>query len=183
MVTPKPITFTYSYADYKVLNRLMRRDSPWKRWRYFAVPFLAALLLAIVMMILSLIGGRSISNVLGYLVGRWEFWAFIAASSPVVWIIDQVELKLYYKRQRADGMVISVGFDAAKGITSESSSGLGVIPWSAVRKVVSDADAHVVLYENRAIGMCLPRRAFETQKDFDDIRSYISAQIAITPAA
>jgi hypothetical protein len=113
----------------------------------------------------------------------WEFWVIVAALVPLIWFLNRLELGVYYRRQRIDGHEISVSFDDEKGIMSEGPSGTGVIAWAGVRRLASDADAHVVLYENRMIGLCLPRRAFASQQAFDDAARYISARIASRHAA
>jgi YcxB-like protein len=181
MEKPKSITFTYSYSDYLALNRLMRRDSIWKRTQFIRVPMAAALAVVGFVVAQAAFAGRSSSGALYQVLLSWELWAIIAASPAVVWIVNQVELRLYYRRQRIDGSLISVTFDDVKGITSEGPTGTGIMPWSAVRKVVSDTHAFVVLYENRAIGLCLPRRAFETQQAFDDALAYVAERITAKP--
>jgi hypothetical protein len=183
MATPGPITFTYGFDDYLALNRLMRRDSLWKRTQFVRAPLAVAVAVAATIAIDAAMGGRSVAGALGQLPAMWEFWVLVAASLPLVWFLNRLELGVYYRRQRMDGQVVSVSFDDQKGIMSEGPSGMGVISWTGVRKLVSDADAHVVLYENRMIGLCLPRRAFASQQAFDDAARYVSARIASRNAA
>jgi hypothetical protein len=178
METPAPISFTYGFADYLALNRLMRRDSLWKRTQLVRVPLAAALAVAGLIALQSAIYDRSVTRALGQLVVIWEFWAIVAASLPLVLILNRLELWVYYRRQRLDGTTISVSFDDGKGISSESPVGSGVIPWSSMRKLVSDADAHVLLYENRMIGLCLPRRAFAGEQAFTDTAAYIRTHLS-----
>ncbi len=183
MDKPGSITFAYSYPDYLALNRLMRRDNLWKRTQFIRVPLAAFLAVAGFVVAQSAYRGQSIAGAFNQVLVSWEFWAIIAASPVLVWIINRIELRLYYRRQRIDGAMISISFDDKKSITSEGPTGTGIVPWSAVRKIVSDANAHVVLYENRAIGLCLPRRAFETQQAFDEAAEFIAARISTKPAA
>jgi YcxB-like protein len=183
MEKPGPITFTYSYTDYLALNRLMRRDSLWKRTQFIRVPLAAAIAVSCIVVAQAAFRDQSIAGAFSQVWVSWEFWAIVAASPVLVWIINRIELRLYYRRQRIDGAMISISFDDKNGITSEGPTGTGIVPWSAVRKIVSDANAHVVLYENRAIGLCLPRHAFESQKGFDDMAAYFSARINTKPAA
>jgi YcxB-like protein len=182
MDKPGSITFAYSYPDYLALNRLMRRDNLWKRTQFIRVPLAAAVAVAGFVVAQAAYSDQNIAGALSQILVSWEFWAIIAASPVLVWVINWIELRLYYRRQRIDGAMISVSFDDRKGITSEGPTGTGIVPWSAVRKIVSDANAHVVLYENRAIGLCLPRRAFATQKAFDEAAAYIAAKIAAKAA-
>ncbi len=178
MDRPGPITFTYGYADYQALNRLMRRDSIWKRTQFIRVPLGVALGVTAVVIFLALNDGVSVPKTLANMLTQWLLWALIAVSVPFVWILNQIELKIYYRRQRFDGALICVSVDDEAGITSQGHTGTATQPWSAIRKIVSDAEAHVILYDNRIIGMCLPRRAFGTQKAFDDFAAYAAAHIA-----
>lgn len=175
METPAPITFTYGYADYQAQNRLMRRDSLWKRTQFFRVPLAAALGMAAYVVLDAWYRGVSPSGALSGLVGAWQYWAAIAGMIPFIWLLNWIELKVYYHRQRMDGARITITFDKKQGIMSEGPSGTGFLPWSGIRKLVSDAQAHVVLCENRMIGLCLPRRAFASQKDFEAAAVYISS--------
>jgi hypothetical protein len=183
MDAPGRITFTYGFADYLALNRLMRRDSLWKRTQFIRVPLAVALAVAAIIAIHAAMNGRSVGQALGQLPVMWEFWVLIAAILPLVLFLNRLELGVYYRRQRIDGQAISISFDDEKGITSEGPSGTGVIAWNGVRKLVSDADVHVILYENRMIGLCLPRRAFASQQAFDDLARYVEARIASGRAA
>jgi hypothetical protein len=183
METPEPITFKYGFADYQALNRLMRRDSLWKRTQFIRVPVAIAAAVAAIVAIHAAMSSQSVARALGQLPAMWEFWVIVPAVLPLVWFLNRLELGVYYRRQRIDGQAITVSFDDEKGIMSEGPSGLGAIGWTGVRTLVSDADAHVVLYENRMIGLCLPRRAFASQKAFDDAALYISARIATKNAA
>jgi hypothetical protein len=181
--TPAPISFTYVFGDYLMLNRMMRRDSLLERMQFVLVPTAAALAMVGFVTIQAAMTGRDVARAFTYLVGMWQFWAFIAAMLPLVWSINWLELKVYYRRQRIDGSVIFVSFDDADGIKSKGPLGEGTMSWSATRKLASDADAHVLLYKNRMIGLCLPRRAFASQQAFDDAGRYINIRIGSGKAA
>jgi hypothetical protein len=183
MQTPEPIVFTYSFADYQALNRLMRRDSLWKRTQFIRVPVAIAAAVAGIVAIHAAMTGRSAPRALALLPVMWEFWALIAGLVPLIWFLNRLELGVYYRRQRIDGQMITVSFDDEKGILSEGPSGTGAIAWSGVRKLVSDAEAHVLLYENRMIGLCLPRRAFASQEAFDHVARYVAERLASRHAA
>jgi hypothetical protein len=179
MNTPEPVSFTYTYADYKVLNRLMRRDSLWKRTQYIRVPLFAAVLVVSIAVFL----GSNPVDALQEALATWQLWAFLAAIFPFIALMNEIELRLFYRRQRIDRTQVLVSFDDERGITTESTVGLGTLPWKVIRKIVSDADAHVILYENRAIGLCLPRRAFGSQQAFDDAAVYVNSHILLQPSA
>ncbi len=183
MQTPAPISFVYSFADYQALNRLMRRDSLWKRMQFVRVLLAVAVAIAAIVAIHAAMNGRSATRALAQLPAMWEFWVIVAAFVPLVLFLNRLELGVYYRRQRIDGQTITVDFDDEKGLASEGPSGAGVIKWTGVRKLVSDVDAHVVLYENRMIGLCLPRRAFASQQAFDDAGRYIAERLARNPVA
>jgi hypothetical protein len=183
MATPEPIRFTYTYSDYQALNRLMRMDSLWKRTQFIRVPLAAALGVAGIVMLEAVFRGRDLLRTFSVLVATWQYWAFIVLSIPLAWLLNRLELWVYYRRQRLDGTLITVIFDDERGVLSESPTGAGSIPWSGVRKLVSDADAHVLLYENRMIGLCLPRRAFASQQAFVEVADYIAARLAQEHAA
>jgi hypothetical protein len=183
MDTPGPISFTYSFADYQAQNRLMRRDNLWKRMQFVRVPLAAAVAIAAIVAIHAAMNGRSAATALAHLPAMWEFWVIVAALIPLASFLNRLELGVYYRRQRIDGQTITVRFDDEKGIVSEGPTGAGVTGWTGVRKLVSDPDAHVVLFENRMIGLCLPRRAFASQQAFDDAARYVSARIAARHAA
>jgi hypothetical protein len=177
-MAPASIRYTYCWDDYVALSRIVRRESAWKRYQIIIVPAAMTLALLAGLAAVSAWNGNDVGRAVRFVLSTWQFWLLPPSLMILIPIINRIELAVWYKRQRIDEVEISVMFDDPLGLRSESKDGAGVIAWSAIRKVATKGDMHVVLQQNRIVGVCLPRRAFASDAHFAAARTHIEDQMA-----
>lgn len=74
------------------------------------------------------------------------------------------------------GTVAKLKFDE-EGITADTASGSGNVPWSAVTQLKQN-DRVIVIRRDRIPVAWIPKRAFETTEESATLTAYIDAQIA-----
>jgi hypothetical protein len=176
-MAPAPIRYTYGWSDYVALDRALRQESFLKRYQLVVVPVFLTSCIAAVSSGMDAWKGQDFFGSLSALVSTGWFWLTPVAIAPLIHGANHIELRLWYRRQRADGMEVEVKFDEPGGLSLASRDGAGTISWDAIRKVSTTDNMHVVLQNNRVVGVCLPRRAFASDSDFDGVKSFIDAKI------
>jgi hypothetical protein len=184
-MAPAPIRYTYAWDDYVALSRVVRRESFWKRNQIVVVPVLLTLCMFAGVLAVTAWNGRDVGRAARIVLTTWHFWLLPPVLVVLIRFFNWLELVVWYRRQKVDGLEVRISFDDPQGLRTESKDGSGVIAWRAIRKVETEGGMHVVLQENRLVGVCLPRRAFASDADFDAAKSHIERKVAETrsPAA
>jgi hypothetical protein len=177
-MAPAPIRFTYSWDDYVGLDRALRRESFLKRHQLVIVPLFLTVCVVGFAFGLSAWNGQPARRFFTEIASNIYIWLLPVVFVPLILVANWIEKRLWYRRQRVDGTEITIHFDDPRGLGQESKVAGGVSAWSALRKVVTISGMHVVLFENRMIGICLPRRAFASDAHFDATKAHIEQKIA-----
>jgi hypothetical protein len=177
-MAPAPVRYTFAWDDYVGLDLALRRESFMKRNQLVIVPLFLTLCVIGFAFGISAVSGQPAGRFFTEIASNIYIWLLPIALVPVILIANRIERRIWYKRQRVDGLEIEARFDDPKGLRLESVNGGGVNAWSAIRKVVTVGATHVVLLENRMVGVCLPRRAFASDADFDAAKAHIERKIS-----
>jgi hypothetical protein len=172
-MAPASVRYTYSWDDYVALDRALRKDNVWKRHQLIIVPVFLTLCMAGLVIGMNTWNGRSITATIPALLSTPYFWLAPFAFVPLILGANRIERGIWYKRQKIDGVEVTVRFDDPGGLSLSTRDGAGVIAWRAIRKVTGEATMHVVLQDNRMVGVCLPRRAFASDAEFDGAKAFI----------
>jgi hypothetical protein len=176
-MAPAPVRFTYTWDDYVALNRVLRRESFWKRNQLVLVPVLLTGTLLAGVVAITAWNGHDVGRALRIAFTTWPFWLLPPFLIVLILIFNRLELGMWYRRQKVDGLEVRSDFDDPQGLRFHTMDGSGVIAWSAIRKVGTDSGVHVVLQRNRMTGVCLPRRAFSSDVDFDAAKAHIERKV------
>jgi hypothetical protein len=179
-MVPAPIRYTFTWEDYVSLDKAVRQDNFWKRNQLVLVPLFLMTCVLVGLVAVPLAKGRPVYPILAEAFSSVYFWIALPAFLLVILGANRIERGLWYKRQRIDGVEITAAFDDADCLTLESRDGTSKVRWNAIRKVTTDETAHILLQENRMVGIALPKRAFTSDADFAAARAYIESKIAST---
>jgi hypothetical protein len=177
-MAPAPIRYTYAWGDYVALSRVVRRESFWRRNQTVVVPALLTLGMLAGILAVTAWKGNDVGRALRFVLTTWHFWLLPPTLIVLILFFNRLELGMWYRKQKIDGVDVAVSFDDPKGLRTETKDGSSVIAWRAIRKVETEGDMHVVLQQNRIVGVCLPRRAFASDADFAAAKTYIEDSLA-----
>jgi hypothetical protein len=177
-MAPASVRYAYGWDDYVSLDAALRRESFLKRHQLIIVPLFLTLCVLGFAFGLSAWKGQPAGRLFSDIASNAYLWLVPPAFAVLVIVANRIERRIWYKRQLVDGMEIEVAFDDPRGLLLESKQGSGVNAWGSIRKVVTVRGTHVVLIENRMVGICIPRRAFASDAEFDAARSHIERKAA-----
>ena len=156
----QPVEVIYSGADIAVLNLMA-----WRFWVGMVGVIVG--MLALLPVIFALTDGRSLSHALAEI--DLPFIALIAAIL-VAWIVAASVLAYLWRRRRKGPLGPIVFSLTGDGVRFRNREMEGLVFWNAIRSIKTRADRTFLFLTSRS-ALILPRRAFDTDDQFDAFTS------------